>query len=122
MFIDFFYREGVGGGGRERHTQTDRYLCERETLISCLLYAPQPGIEPTIYVCALTGDHTHNLLVHGTMLQPTEPPGQDYVSTFLLNNFYWFFKLACERLKLKNQTNDWSFTTESLGGTLRDWT
>ena len=26
--------------------------------------------------CALTRDGTHNLLVVGTLLQPTEPPGQ----------------------------------------------
>ena len=33
----------------------------RETLISCLLYALWPGMEPTIQACALTVDRAHNL-------------------------------------------------------------
>ena len=37
MFIDFREKGRKGEGGRER---------ERETLIGCLLYVPQPGIKP----------------------------------------------------------------------------
>ena len=32
---------------------------------------------PPIQICALTGNRTGNLLVHRTILQLTEPPGQD---------------------------------------------
>ena len=32
---------------RERGIEGERNICERETLISCLPYAPQPGIEHT---------------------------------------------------------------------------
>ena len=46
MFTDFTERGRVGReGGSER---------ERETLICCLPYMPQLGIEPTTSVCALT--------------------------------------------------------------------
>ena len=31
----------------ERDRQTNRHGCERETLIGCFLYAPQPGMEPS---------------------------------------------------------------------------
>ena len=59
--------ERKGGGERENHR------CERETSISCLLYMPQPWIEPATCSCALTGHQTHDLSAYQTMLQPTEP-------------------------------------------------
>ena len=34
---------------------------------------PQPGTKPATQACALTRNQAHNLLAHGTMLQPTEP-------------------------------------------------
>ena len=49
---------------------------ERETSMGCLPYTSQLETEPTTWVCALTRDQTCNLLVCGTMLQPTDPPGQ----------------------------------------------
>lgn len=54
-----------------------------KTLISCLPHAPWPGIEPATWLCALTKDPTSNLLVHGMVLQPTEPlsPGDNIVLT-----------------------------------------
>ena len=54
MHSDFFFILILGyvstdfrkaGGERERETWTD-----------CLLYMPQPGIEPTTEICALTGN------------------------------------------------------------------
>lgn len=56
---------------------------EKETLIGCLPYASWPGIEPTTWVCTLTGNQTRNLVVYGMMLQPTEPhqPGQKFFTT-----------------------------------------
>ena len=36
----------------ERRSERERD--EKETLISCLLHMPQPGIELTAWVCALT--------------------------------------------------------------------
>ena len=62
-------REGERGRGEERER-------ERETLIVCLLYVPQPRIDPTTQACVLTRDQTCKPLVYGTMLQPTEPPSQ----------------------------------------------
>ena len=53
MFIDFRER---GGRGRER---------KRETLIVCLLYVPQPGIEPATQLYALTSNQIHNLWCTG---------------------------------------------------------
>lgn len=49
---------------------------ERETLISYLLYAPQPGIEPEI-----------NLLVYKTPFQPTEPLGQGLILYLMMMIF-----------------------------------
>ena len=54
MFINF--REGE----REKH----------QLVVSD---APQQGTEPATQACALTGKQTHNILVHRTMPQPTEP-------------------------------------------------
>ena len=52
MFIDF------------RETgKTEREGDEKQ--IGCLPYVPSPGIEPTTQACALTGNQTCNLLVHG---------------------------------------------------------
>ena len=44
---------------------------ERETLIGGLPYAPQWGVKPATWVCALTRNQTHDLLVYGMMLQLT---------------------------------------------------
>ena len=43
MFIDF--RERGKKGDRQRHP------CDRETLMGCLPYVPQLGIEPTTFWC-----------------------------------------------------------------------
>lgn len=45
----------------------------REKQISCLPYAPQPGIEPATQACILTVDQTHSIAVHRSTLQPREP-------------------------------------------------
>ena len=54
---------------------------ERKTSVGCLPNTPQPGTEPASKVCALTGSQTHELLVHGMTLQPTEPrqPGPSVI-------------------------------------------
>ena len=59
------------GGRRERERG-------RDTLISCLLHAPQPGTEPITQARAPTGNQTCDLSIYRTMLQPTEPhqPGR----------------------------------------------
>ena len=53
--------------------EREKYQCERETLITCLLYAPQLGMEPATEACTQTENRTRNLLTYRTMLQPTEP-------------------------------------------------
>ena len=49
--------------GEERKKEGEKHLCERETSISCLFYAPWLGIEPTAQACALIGNQTRDLLV-----------------------------------------------------------
>lgn len=49
----------------KQSTQMRTHQCETETLIGCLLYIPQPGIEPTTYICALTKNGTHSLWCMG---------------------------------------------------------
>lgn len=50
---------------------------DRETVISCLPNAPQPGIEPTTQVCALMESNPHIFFVWN-LLQATEPAGHDW--------------------------------------------
>ena len=58
--------------------------------ISCLLDVPWLGIKPSAWVCALTENWTHSLLVYGTMLQPAEPPGQGWSLTLNVNIYILF--------------------------------
>ena len=51
---------------------------EERNMIGCLPYMPYWGIEPAIYVCALTGNWARSQVVYGVMHQPNEPPGQGY--------------------------------------------
>ena len=74
MFIDF----------RERK----KHQCRRETLVSCLSYVLSLGIKSATQICALIGIRTHNILVHGTWLQATEPPAQGF--------FLFYFKRIYE--------------------------
>ena len=60
MLIDFRERGKEGEKGREK-----KYQCERETSISGLLNAPQPGTDPATQACAQTGTWTHNLSGYG---------------------------------------------------------
>ena len=69
MFIDF-REKGKRWGEREKH----RY--ERDiSVASCMLTDQGSNFQPRC-ICALTGDQTHNLLVYGMTLQPTESPAQ----------------------------------------------
>ena len=61
MFVDF------------REERRENHQCERETLIGCLPYVPQPEIKPATQASALTGNQTPRLSVYRTTLQPTEP-------------------------------------------------
>ena len=64
-------REGKG----DRQRQRKRHHCERETLIVCLPYAPELGIQLAAQVCALTRNQTCKLSgAQGSA--PTKPPGQ----------------------------------------------
>ena len=67
MFIDLRVRGRKGERGGERDTDVRK----KHQLVASWL-----GIKPTTQVFALTGDRTHNVLVYGTKIQPTEPPGQ----------------------------------------------
>ena len=50
------------GWKEEREREIHRW--EREALISCLLYTPQPRSVPRTQACALTRNRTGNLLVY----------------------------------------------------------
>ena len=63
-FFSIAFREKKVGGNTDM----------RETLIGCLLIrALTRNQTHTTWVCALTRNQTVELLVHGTILQPTEP-------------------------------------------------
>ena len=66
--------------GREGEREGEKHPGEKETLIGCLLSAPQPGTEPTTQAYALTGNWIQGLVVYGMTFQPTEPPGQGSIS------------------------------------------
>ena len=70
MLIDFKEKE------RRDKRETERREREKETLMW------ERNIDQLTPVPALTRDQTHNLLVHGMMLQPTETPGQGSVHCF----------------------------------------
>ena len=65
---------------REGQREGEKHRCDRETLTGCLLYVPQPGIEPTAWICTLTRNQTCDFLVYRLTLRPTEPhwPGQKF--------------------------------------------
>ena len=71
-YVYWFERE------RERETERERNTDVRHKHQSVASPSPVswPRIGPATEVCALTGNWTHNLLVYGMTLQPTEPPGQ----------------------------------------------
>ena len=77
--------------GKERQREKER--CERETSIAYLCRCPSWGssLQP---FGVLTRDRTSNLLVYGTMLQPTEPPGQGSSLFFFFFNFWAIICLA----------------------------
>ena len=61
-------------------------------MTGCLPLTPLLGIKPTMQVCVLTRNRTHNLLVYGTMLQQIEPPGKGYscyLSIFTMVFIMW---------------------------------
>ena len=82
MFTDF--REK--GRGREREI----------LMVSNLQNVPQPEIEPTTYICALTRNQTLKPLEYRMMLQSTELPGQGSTKHFF--NIFDVFNSKATRL------------------------
>ena len=96
VFIDFRERRGRGWeggkekrkGGKEREREKKDW-CEKHRLVA---------------FCTLTWDRTLNLLVHWTMFQPTELPGQGK-----LYSFWWIFKSTFQFLqKIEHLVAFWS--------------
>ena len=52
-----------------------KHRCERETLISCLLYVPQLGTKSAVQACALTGNRTGDLLLCELTSNQLSPTG-----------------------------------------------
>ena len=55
-------------GERERNIDVREKHC-----VVAFWYMPQVGMKPAIWVCALTGNWTHDRAVYRTTLQPSEP-------------------------------------------------
>ena len=79
IFSLLLERERNGDRGRER----EKHWCEKHWMVA-FLYALPLGTEPATWVCALTVNWTRDLLVHGTVLHPTEPhwPRQEVTVLF----------------------------------------
>ena len=99
MFIDFRERKG---GVRER--EGEREMWERN--IDQLPSVNALGRDQTCNLgMCLTRNWTHNLSVYGTMLQPTEPPGQGHTHSFRWQPQTW--------VKLRFSVKLWN--THSIG-------
>ena len=107
MLIDF-RKTGRGVRDRERERETSMW----ETSIGCFLYAPWQGTKPATWVCALTSTWTPDLLVCGTMLQLTKPPGQGKFIMFKtfreINYAFIISKTGIPIFKASNKTNRWN--------------
>ena len=97
-FYLFIFRER----GREKEREGEKYLCERETWIGCLTYAPQPGTKPTNPACALTRNQTSDLSLCGTMPNQLSHTLSGHVrffcfyfSTLILNLFTHLHQPLC---------------------------
>ena len=76
IFI-YFQRDGKGRRKRKKH------LCERETLISCLVHA-LTRTEPT--ACALTRNQTCDLSLCKVMLNELSHTGHGRIDNFILDS------------------------------------
>lgn len=79
---------------RGKEGEREKLQCERETSAGWLLHAPQVGAQPGTWACALAGDQTHNRLVYGITLLPTElhHPGHtnfSMISIFMICSAYF---------------------------------
>ena len=85
MLTDFRER------GMEEEKEGEKHQCERETLIGCLSYRPQPGTKPATQVCAVIGNQTGDLSAYQRMLPPTGQhcPGR-FSGNLLTGNFESF--------------------------------
>ena len=66
-----FHRDRVRGGGRNIDVKKKQQSV-------AFLHAPQAGIKPATWLCALTGNRTCDLSIYGPILQLTEPHQQDF--------------------------------------------
>ena len=76
-------------------TKGEKHRCERETLISCLLYVPQIGTKPTTQACTLTRKQTSHLLVCGTTPNQLSHTGQCCLALFNICAMMIYF---CEKI------------------------
>ena len=68
--------------GKEGEREGKKRGCERETFISCHLYASQLRDEPTTQACVLTGNLTGDLLAYKGNAQATEPHWPGLIVSF----------------------------------------
>ena len=81
---------------RERWRTREKHWCERNVDVRekhwKVASRKHPSQDRTCNLdgCpAWPGNHTHNLLVHGTTLQPAEPPDQDFSLIFFKKGFIY---------------------------------
>ena len=79
--------------GRERERKKEKHHCERETLISCFLHAPELRTEPTTQACALTWSRTCDLSVCKTVPNQLSHTGQGCLS-FCFNHRILMLEMA----------------------------
>ena len=71
LFMDIrFFKKDFERDGNGWRRKGEKHQCERETSISCLLHAPQPGTEPATQACVPTG--TKPATFHFTGWRPTD--------------------------------------------------
>ena len=80
-FILFFRERGW-----EREWEGENHRCVRETSMNCLLHAPQLGTWPETQACAMTGNWTGDLSVHGPALNPVSHISHGHFNLFKVYN------------------------------------
>ena len=95
--------EGGKEGRKEGNREREKHWCERETLIGCLSYVPQLGIESTTWVWALTRNQTCELSSIGWCYKQQSHSSQGKSQSFLDDTMSTWTLVLTVREKLKTE-------------------